>query len=448
MPGKRHSRPPPKPTVRVDLREALANAVRLHQQGKLDAAQQIYERVLGAAPRQANAMHFLGVLHHQKGRSELALAHIQRSIELDPTVPGWYNNLGNVLLESRRLAEAANAYQKACEMSPRDANLLNNLGALRRAEGRVAEAEAAYRRAMELNPGLAEAYNNLGNLYRSMGRIPQALEQYCEALIRNPKQHHARKMLGIAYYTLRRFDEAAQVYRQWLAEEPDNPAPRHYLAACTGEAVPDRAEDGYVEATFDEFANSFDASLENLTYRAPQHVAQAVARLYGAPAGALQVLDVGCGTGLCGPLLAPFALRLVGADLSAGMLAKAQPRKVYHQLIKAELTGYLQSVHQAFDLVISADTLCYFGKLEAALNAAHGALRPGGRVVFTLERLDSDPVQQPYRLNPHGRYSHSRGYVEQVLAQAGFERVGAEPVILRDEGGVPVQGWLMTAQRA
>ena len=36
----------------------------------------------------------------------------------------------------------------------------------------------------------------------------------------------------------------------------------------------------------------------------------------------LDVLDAGCGTGLCGPLVAPYARRLVGVDLSEAMLAR------------------------------------------------------------------------------------------------------------------------------
>jgi predicted TPR repeat methyltransferase len=446
MPAKGRSKPPGRTPQQVPHIDALPIAIQLHQQGQLDAARKMYERILKVVPGHANAVHFLGVLHHQLGDTEKAVTCIRRSIELDPAVPGWYNNLGNVLLESRRLAEAADAYETAARMSPEDATLLNNLGALRRAQGRHDEAEASYRQAMALDAQLPEAHNNLGNLYRSMGRTQEALAQYCEALILNPRQHQARKMLGIAYYTLRRFDEAARVYREWLAEEPDNPVPKHYLAACTGKAVPARAADAYVEITFDAFAESFDANLEHLTYRAPQYVASAVARLCGEPARALQVLDAGCGTGLCGPLIFPYAQRLVGVDLSAKMLAKAQPRKVYDELVKAELTAYLRSAAGAFDLIVSADTLCYFGELESALQAAHGALRGDGRLVFTLERLDAKAPDQHSHLNPHGRYSHSLAYVESVLRQTGFEQIESEPVHLRNEGGVPVQGWLVSGR--
>ena len=446
MPAKRHSSLPGKSLQHVSLKDALPIAMQLHQNGHMDAAQQMYERILRLTPRQANAVHFLGVLHHQMGRSDQAVKHIRRSIELDAKVPDWYNNLGNVLLESKRLAEAADAYEKASEMSPGNATILNNLGALRRAQERFDEAEVAYTKALALDATRPEAHNNLGNLLRLQGRTQESLQHFCEALILNPKQHHARKMLGIAYYTLRRFDEAAKVYREWLAEEPDNPVPKHYLAACTGQDVPERADDAYVANTFDEFADSFDANLEMLTYRAPQHVADVVKRLGGTPAKQWQVLDAGCGTGLCGPLIAPYAQRLVGIDLSGQMLAKAQPRQVYDELIKAELTAFLQSQHQAYDLIVSADTLCYFGKLEAVSQAARRALLPGGWLIFTVESLEGGDASAQYHLNPHGRYSHRKDHVEHVLGQAGFARIGAEAIHLRNEGGVPVPGWLFTAQ--
>ena len=84
------------------------------------------------------------------------------------------------------------------------------------------------------------------------------------------------------------------------------------------------------------------------------------------PSHRLDVLDAGCGTGLCGALVAPFARRLTGVDLSDGMLAHAKDKNVYHALVKAELTEYLRANREAFDLIVSADTLVYFGDLTAS----------------------------------------------------------------------------------
>jgi predicted TPR repeat methyltransferase len=224
------------------------------------------------------------------------------------------------------------------------------------------------------------------------------------------------------------------------------------LAACSGENIPLRASDSYVESTFDNFAESFDAKLGKLAYRAPDLVADALASACPEPGGNLVALDAGCGTGLCGPLIAPYVSRLTGVDLSGGMLAKARGRNAYDELVKAELTAYLLAHLAAFDLVISADTLVYFGSLQEVLAAAHGALRSGGLLIFTVEAMPDEPCQKAangegYRINPHGRYSHGSGYLREALLSAGFAILGMEPAILRNEGGSPVTGFVVTARK-
>ena len=104
------------------------------------------------------------------------------------------------------------------------------------------------------------------------------------------------------------------------------------LAASTGRDVPLRASNAFVEKTFDTFAASFEAKLQSLAYRAPDIVAATLADTGLAANGRLEILDIGCGTGLCGPLLRPYASRLIGVDLSAGMLAHAEEKNVYTDL--------------------------------------------------------------------------------------------------------------------
>jgi predicted TPR repeat methyltransferase len=150
------------------------------------------------------------------------------------------------------------------------------------------------------------------------------------------------------------------------------------LAACTGRDVPGRASNGFVATTFDSFAASFESKLAKLSYRAPALVAAMLQDCGLEPSRQLDVLDAGCGTGLCGALVAPFARRLIGVDLSDGMLAHAKDKQVYDTLIKAELTEYLRDSREVFDLIVSADTLVYFGDLKDVIAAVAGSLRPNG----------------------------------------------------------------------
>src|SRR6202011_3929779 len=200
---------------------------------------------------------------------------------------------------------------------------------------------------------------------------------------------------------------------------------------------------------FDDFAESFDRNLEELGYRAPQLLFDAV-RQSGALQRSLDVLDVGCGTGLCGPLLRPFARRLVGVDLSPNMLSKAAARAVYDQLNCAELTEWLATCGQHFDLALAADVLCYFGDLSAAFAAARRVLVPGGCFACSLEALpevaDGGPGE-PFVLRPHGRYQHARKYVEEMLAAAGLGVISISTDTLRHERQDPVIGHIVVAMR-
>ncbi|MHB8473111.1 MAG: tetratricopeptide repeat protein [Gammaproteobacteria bacterium] len=431
----------------LSVGDALALAVRLHRLGQLDDAETLYRRTLDVTPEQSDALHFLGVLLHQRDQSDSAIDLIRRSIELDPAHADRHNNLGNVLVERGRLAEATEAYQAAIARRPDHADAWNNLGALLRELRRFDEAAVAYQKAIELDPGHVDAYNNYGNLLSRQGRVQEAIAYYCKAITLVPNHRQSRKLLGVAYYTLGKVDAAAEVFRRWLQDEPDNPVAAHLHAACSGRDVPVRASDAYIESTFDDFAATFDAKLERLAYRAPQLIADALAKLCVAHDKQFTALDAGCGTGLCGPLIAPWVQRLVGVDLSSRMLAAARKRDVYDDVVQGELTAYLNDHRNTFDLIVSADTLVYFGQLEAVLDAAFNALRADGLLLFTVEEAADDGNHNDFCINPHGRYSHTREYLRQALATAGFTAIAIDAAILRTEGGKPVAGLVVTGRR-
>ncbi|MBS1209287.1 MAG: hypothetical protein H6R19_1685 [Proteobacteria bacterium] len=441
-----HLRSPGTDATEVSITQALAYAIQLHQAAQLDAAEALYMQILDAVPEQPDALHFLGVLQHQRGQSDAAINLLRCACALIPNHPDCHINLGNVLAETGQYPEAASAYRRALALAPARADVFNNLGVVFRLLARWDEAEASYLHAIELAPDTTSAYNNLGLLHAARGRIQQAIQCYDLSIARTPGNPDSRRLLGIAYYTLGKTREAAEVFRQWLALDPASPVARHMYAACSGKNVPERAADDYVEQTFDRFADSFDTQLQNnLAYCAPQQVVGALAQTLPAGFEPLDILDAGCGTGLCGPLLRPLARHLTGIDLSAGMLAKATARQCYDTLLKAELGAFIASQTARFDAIISADTLVYFGALETVCAAARKALRPQGVFIFTVEQLPSGDVETNYRLNPHGRYAHGKTYLETTLTAAGLEVTRITATDLRNEADKPVAGWVVTA---
>ena len=431
----------------MSLDEAVRYAIALQRNNQLEGAETLYRRILAIVPGHPDALHYLGLLQFQRGRPEAAVELITQAVGKAADCPDFHSNLGNINTALGNLEAAAGSYCRALELDPQRADFHNNLGVLHRITGRLEEAEAAFLHAIELDPRHFRAFNNLGMLYAAQDRIEDAVQHYCRSITLMPEHPDGYKLLGLAYYSIGQLAEAAEVFRQWLAEQPDNPTARHMLASCSGQDVPDRAEDDYIVETFDRFADSFEEQLQmRLAYRAPQLVVEALAAFLPEPAGQLDILDAGCGTGLCGPLVAPYAAQLTGVDLSVGMLQKAEGKGCYHHLYRIELTAFLGQPAEegAWDVILSADTLCYFGPLDAVTAGARRALRTGGLLAFSVEDAGDQGVG--HVLNPNGRYAHSSGYVQGCLTSAGFDMLHIGPAVLRTEGGKPVNGLILVAR--
>jgi predicted TPR repeat methyltransferase len=426
--------------------QAIELAIQLQQQGDLEAAEIIHREIRRVDPDNARALHFAGVLTHQQGHHDESVALIQRSLAAEPDRADWHNNLAIALQGGSRFDDAIREYERTIALDPNHANAHSNLGVLLRAVGRPAEAEAAYRNAIRINPAHIDAYTNLGILLNGVKRTEEAVACFCKVITLRPKHPEARKLLALAHCTLGEVDEAARIFQEWLTSDPDDPVARHMLSACTGQDVPQRASDGFVASTFDSFAASFESKLARLSYRAPKLVTMMLEDAVGEPAKTLDILDAGCGTGLCGSLISGYARTLTGVDLSAGMLAQAREKQVYGELLQMELTECLRGRPAAFDVIVSADTLVYFGDLDGVVEAAAGALRNGGLFIFTLERAVTESAPD-FQLETHGRYTHAQRYVEQVLHTHGLETIVAQGD-LRTEAGAPVRGLVIRARKA
>jgi len=428
--------------LKMSPQELLFVAVRLHRDGRLDDAEKCYQVLLDLEPQNANAMHFMGMLLQQKGHLGKALELIEASISLEGTVAGWHNNLGNVLLASDRFEDAARSYARCVQLDPENMEVLNNLGMLHRYMGRPVQAEEMLLRALQRDPSFANAHYNLANLYCKLNRMPEAFSHYADALALQPSDLRSRSALTIALGKAGRLEEGRQACREWLNLEPDSAQAHHFYAAFGGTATPDRASDAYLVSEFDSFAETFDAKLAGLEYRAPQWIGESVRKILGEPVARERILDLGCGTGLCAPMLRPFAEHLAGVDLSQKMLERAQQRNLYDNLIQLELVAYLQECQRDWNILVSADTLIYFGRLESVFMVARQVLCAGGHMVFTLEAHD---LPDDFILHTHGRYSHAHGYVTTALTHSGFTSIDIQKVELRFESGNPVTGWLVVA---
>lgn len=433
--------------IKLNAEQALELAMKAHKTGYTEQAKSFYEAVLHIAPDSADARHYYGVLQHQLGNTDLGLEHIDRSLELAPDFGPFYMNRGNLLKEQGRHQEAEQAYRRCLALSGESADVLCNIGAALHAQDQDDEAKQHLKRALELEPEHGESNHNLGNIYREERRFEEAIDCYSKAVEFGGYQHNTGRTarnLAIVLATFNRLDEAEQVLRNWLARDPDNPVATHLLAAMTGAETPERASNEFVVNSFQDYAASFDVSLARLKYQAPKLVGERIRTLIPQAKGDLLVCDLGCGTGLVAEHLAPYASRLIGVDLSVSMLTQAKKRDLYHELVEEELGEFLSASQREFGLLTCVDTFCYLGRLDEAIAAAGKTMATGGLLCFTVEKAEEDAAGD-YTLAPHGRYQHKKSYLEALLTQNQFVDQRIDEVHLRNEGGLPVQGWLVSA---
>lgn len=279
--------------------------------------------------------------------------------------------------------------------------------------GDLAGAADLYGQAVEIAPGFASAWFALGEVRARLGDTTGAVAAFRAARAADPQDRHGAAL---------------------------------HLARLDGDTV--AIPPGYVRALFDQYAPQFDFSLtEGLDYRAPALLFEAVAntvRRAGRPARFEAMLDLGCGTGLGAAPFRAQVKRLVGVDLSAGMIAQARKKALYDRLEVGEFVEFLAAEAGAastYDLVIAADVFVYLPDLIATAAAVRRVLTPLGLFAFTVETHDGDGVL----LRDTLRYAHGAAHLRGAIEDAGLSLVHLQEAATRTEKNRPVPGLVAVA---
>lgn len=406
----RRAPPGPGKASEAVLQARYRQALACHGKGDLDAAESLYREILGRMPNSFHALHMLGVLRGQRDDWTQSERLIAQAIGIDPNVAAAHANLGNALRLMGRGDEAMASYDRALRLQPDNTRALKGRGLILWQRQRREETLACYERLLRLEPDCADAWI----------------------------------MKGAALHALKRGDEAIASYRKALefddVTHPDKV--RYVLASLGSEAVPDATPLQYVRDLFDRYAQRFEHHLvEQLNYRAPELLAAQLRPLL--PARPVDVLDLGCGTGLCGVLLKPLARSLTGLDVSEKMLAEARSKQIYDTLVAGEIVAHLAQQGERFDVIVAADVFIYIGELSAVFRDAHRALRPGGLFAFSTEVSDGAEI----RLLGSLRYAHSAAYVQRLAAESGWQVESVSAHVLREEDLMGVAGQVTVLRR-
>ena len=451
--------------------------VALQRQGLLEEATAEYLKALKLAPKFVDAAVNLSEVLLQSDRFEDAIRCYRQVIQLEPDNPLHLVRLGNVFQESQQLAEAQDVYRQAVALDHTCTQALLNLGTVTQQLGNLHEALNIYKRILEIDSNCAEAHNNIGTVFRETVDLLKSRAAFEEALRISPGFSEAHYNLAsidqdqkkyesaLAHYSamiqhqpkdgrgyfgasqvldlLGQYDNLAALMRAWEESGSDLQLDSHLRAAFTGQTT-ERATDSYVLEQFSgKAARAFDKHLKTLRYQGPKVVFGALQPWLDSQKKALNILDAGCGTGLCGAALKPYAKRMIGVDLSADMLIEAQAKGIYDELIESELTAFLESNTEKFDVIVCADTFIYFGSLSKVLKLMSNALAPAGCFTFTVERLDCG--SRPYALMPSGRYAHTGHYLADVTAQNNLQIISLQDFVIRHERSLPIHGFVVVS---
>ncbi|HEX5739582.1 MAG TPA: tetratricopeptide repeat protein [Hydrogenophaga sp.] len=384
---------------------------------------------------QAKAHFFEGNAHFEAERFEQALASFQAALALVPGRPSILSNLGMTQVHLGQWAAAVDTLTQATQADPANRDAWLARAHAHQALLQWAPALEALQQALPLGPPTAALWLALARCQLRLERPAEALRAYEDALAMDATLAEAWSQRGSLLREVGQHEEAARSFQQALAHGGDDALNRFYLASVTHQPVPERPPQAYVEALFDSYADDFQTHLvEGLNYQAHRTL---LASLVESGARLSLVLDLGCGTGLCGQLIHPQADAVDGVDVSSAMVAQARASGAYRQVVHGDLLAFLEANNELADLVMAADVFIYVGALEAVFAAVRQRLAPGGCFAFSVERAEAG---QDLVLLPSLRYAHSSAYVERLAQANGLRVVRQWEAPLREDQRRPVMG--------
>lgn len=448
----------------------LANI--LKTKGLFSQAAQVLTDVVQAHPHYAAAFNNLGTVYYAQAKLADAVSAFHSAIAIASDYVEAYYNLGLALTKSGKREEAINAYRALIELAPLHAGARFQLGCLLMQQAhyqaaieqftaierdhpfhfetetniatcylklrRLNEAKMHYLKALALSSQDTQILFNLGVISMQQGFPKEAVEYYLRLLKIDSDHIDTHNNLAIVYLALQNKDAALTHFREALRLKPDNPTLTYIINMMSGGKNIKAAPSEYVQSLFDAYADHYEDHLtQSLQYVVPNELYDIIGRIETLPQGKWDILDLGCGTGLCGALFKSAAHTLTGVDIAEQMLAKAQQKNIYDKLIKADILNFLRrSTKDQYDLILAADVLVYFGDLDDLMFAIANVLKQRGLLAFNIEVS----TQVAYQLTSSGRFAHSKQYVENCALKNNLEILMAKSGFMRKQEQEDVYG--------
>lgn len=414
--------------------------------GRLEKAIMHYQEALKLKSPYSEAHNNLGSAYYMQGKIHEAISQFQKALRINPTQWNAHFNLANCYIKHDRFLEACPHLEETLKLRPDHLGAANNLGNCFCLLKRFAEAKPLLMKVVDKEPNNKEALFHLGICQASLGELEQAQQSYNQVLTIEPKHDRAHHNLATLFLHLDDKASALKHYRQAFEINHYNQTAQHMILSLEGKTLKEGAPTEYTRALFDQYAYSYNQHVqEKLQYQVPKLLRYQLKDIVLQKKEAWNVLDLGCGTGLCAPYFSDIADKLYGVDLSPKMIDVASSLGAYFKLIVSDINHYLEHTHLAFHLIIAADVFVYFGELENVFLNIHDKLSTNGYFTFSVERLSDS--QAPFEVRETGRYAHQADYLHSLCQKTGFKILTEQTQIIRNQEDTPIQGLLYLLQK-
>ena len=465
----------------IDIKSLIELGNTLDKKGDKLLAAKTYQKAFELDNKNTTALTNLSIIHYELNNLDISENFSQKLLKLDKNNSSVLINLGNIFYQKQDLSKAASFYKKA-DASKKNyyhakINLANLYSEQKKYSKAISFAKEAFaidksqkmplmilgtsyfeldelddsldhlQNALKLDSNDPWIYNYISQIYQKKGLWKKALENAFKAVEKSDGKddnQHINFCYLIYESTLEDKDSFYQTFLpKWEKFAPHNNIVFHAVNALKNNTL-DRANNDYVRAIFDIFAPSFEQTLKKLSYQAPMLIEKELKQINRKN---IAILDLGCGTGLCGKFLKKYTGKnsLTGVDISPQMLLEAKQKNVYNQLIEQDIETYLSSEKNLFDLIILADVITYFGNIEKLFSLLSKRLAKNGIILFTITKNTSE--DKDYFLHSSGRFSHSKSYIQNILKSHNFQTENFYEHSLRTEGDKEVCGYFFHIKR-
>lgn len=361
-----------------------------------------------------------------------------------------HQNLNAILNKAIRRVQAGHKDQAIellshyCHQYPDNARIRCDIGIFLQQNHMPLKAEQFYRDSLRIDNQQAVIHFNLGVIYQNINRVEQAIDCYRQATEISADYSHAYANLGYLYKQTGEEEKCREACLTAQRLEPDDPQIKHMIASLGIEKTPAAASQSYIKNLYDHYAGYYDQHLSTtLKSNVPELIYKTTLAHVDCDAiknqkQHISLLDLGCGTGMCGALFSLHTRKMTGIDLSEKMIAEAKKKNVYTTLLASDIGEYLKKNTEKYDIIISSDVLIYFGDLEIVFKGVDKALNSEGLFSFSIESLHHSA--EDYVLDDSGRYKHNHRYILQLAKDNKWLMLSSTETALRQQNKENVMG--------